>query len=462
MTEVFTFDEVEYSEYMENLRVTVSNQLEDLVDQEQDGEDQLSELRGSEPISIIRTRSQSGRHRIETKLQVEEDGSSSSVILGQSLRLGKSFEVGIDKNYVSSFATDAGETRTPRKMKPSDFVALKVLGEGAYGKVFLVKEKTTGRLFAQKQLKKASMIVEEKKIQQSKTERSILESVRHPYIVRLFYALQDSQKLYLILEYAQGGELFTHLAMERMFSEDVASFYVAEILLALHHLHVNVGVIYRDLKPENCLLDAEGHLVLTDFGLSKVTAEEQCRTFLGTPEYMAPEVLAGKEYDYSVDWWSLGIIIFELLTGNTPYRSNNHQQLLEKITKTKLRLPYYLSADAKDLLLRLLKKEPKKRLVGHKDIDIFKKHRFFRKIDWKKLEQRHPDIIPPIVPVITDPELAENFASSFTNMELTADDIRTTDEIAIPEKGTANHDHEFKGFSFTASQSFIDYAVSPR
>ncbi|KAA8898867.1 hypothetical protein TRICI_006450 [Trichomonascus ciferrii] len=369
-------------------------------------------------------------------------------------RLGSSYEVGIDNNYISSFAGQAGKSE--KKMTPEEFEPLKILGEGTYGKVFLVKQKSTGRLFAQKQLKKASMVVEKKKIEQTKTERAILESVRHPYIVRLFYALQDSQKLYLILEYAQGGELFTHLAMERMLSEEVTAFYAAEIVLALCHLHTNVGVVYRDLKPENCLLDAQGHLVLTDFGLSKVADDgEACRTFLGTPEYMAPEVLEGKEYGYAVDWWSLGAVCHDLMTGSPPFRGNNHAKIIEKIKKTKkLNLPYYLSADAKDFLIRLLRKDPNKRL-GHNDIATIKNHRFFRKIDWKALESRSPDVVPPIVPVITDPELAENFSSSFTSRPLTPEDEGS---IPIPKNTDVDTSQVFKGFSFTASQSFIELA----
>jgi serine/threonine protein kinase len=362
-------------------------------------------------------------------------------------RLGTSYEVGIDETYVSSFADIPGR----RKMVPEDFEPLKVLGQGAYGKVLLVREKATGRLYAQKQLKKASMIVEQKKILQTKSERSILESVKHPYIVRLFYALQDHHKLYLLLEYAQGGELFTHLASERMFSEDVTAFYVAEMTLALNHLHSNVGVVYRDLKPENCLLDSEGHLVLTDFGLSKVAEDgSTCNSLLGTPEYMAPEILQGKEYDYAVDWWSLGAVCYDLLTGSPPFTGNNHKMIIDKVTKSKLNLPYYLSADAKDLLTRLLRKDPNRRL-GYKDIVVIKNHRFFRKIDWKKLEVRDPQVIPPIVPVITDPILAENFSSEFTDMVLSPDNRQS-----IPVPCTGVDPHAFQGFSYTASQSFID------
>jgi serine/threonine protein kinase len=341
-----------------------------------------------------------------------------------------------------------------RKMTAEDFEPLMCLGKGSYGTVLLVRQRATGRLFAQKTFKKASITVHKKLIEQTKTERNILESVnRHPFIVNFYYAFQDHEKLYLILEYAQGGELFHHLAAERMFSEEVAAFYMAEMVLALDHLHRTVGVIYRDLKPENCLLDSEGHLLLTDFGLSKVTLDEDnpCRSFLGTVEYMAPEVVQGLEYGAAVDWWSLGALGYDLLTGAPPFSGNNNTKIQEKIVKQKLALPYYLSADAKDLLTRLLRKEPKKRLGFNmsKDLQIMKKHRFFRKIDWKKLEAR--ELEPPIQPLITDPELAENFAQDFTDLPLSPVLTKKFDDMF-----SESQSNPFGGFSFVASESLLE------
>lgn len=401
---------------------------------------------GPRPIAIKENGHRRRRSSVGSTLQPGSAGSLSS-------RLGKSFEVDIDQQFISSIA----ESQKRRRMLPSDFEHLKVLGQGTYGKVLLVKEKSTGRLYAQKQLKKASMIVEEKKIQQTKTEKEILESVRHPYIVKLFYALQDHDKLYLILEYAQGGELYHHLSNQAMLSETIVSFYAAEIALAINHLHVNVGVIYRDLKPENCLLDADGHLVLTDFGLSKVATDDagRCKTFLGTPEFMAPEILKGESYDYAVDWWSLGAVCFNLLTGSPPFPGNNHTMILKKIQRAKRPdFPFFLTADAQDFIARLLRKDPSKR-VGHKDFEtVIKKHRFFRRIDWKKLETRDPSIIPPIQPLITNPELAENFSNEFTDLAIEEEPQGTP----IPTPKKSSDPHPFTGFSFTASQSFIDCA----
>ena len=347
-----------------------------------------------------------------------------------------------------------------RKMTSSDFDPMTCLGKGTYGTVLLVKQRATGRLYAQKQLRKASLTVHKKLVEQTKTERVILESVnRHPFVVKLYYAFQDREKLYLILEYAQGGELFHHLAIERMFSEDIAAFYMAEMILALEHLHNNVGVVYRDLKPENCLLDAEGHLLLTDFGLSKVAVEGDggCRSFLGTIEYMAPEVVQSLEYGTAVDWWSLGALGFDLLTGSPPFTGGNHKKIQEKILRQKLVLPYYLGPDAKDLLTRLLRKEPRKRLGAKmpRDMQTIKKHRFFRKIDWKALEHRELD--PPIKPLITDPELAENFSNDFTDLAVSPVlSARKSVGVDMDLINRVEPDDPFGGFSFVASSSLLE------
>lgn len=361
-----------------------------------------------------------------------------------------------------------------RKMTASDFETLKCLGKGAFGTVLLVKQHSSGRLFAQKQLKKASLTVEKRLVEQTKTERAILESVkRHPFVVKLYYAFQDKKKLYLILEYAQGGELFHHLAMERTFTEEVTAFYMAEMVLALDHLHRNLGVVYRDLKPENCLLDAEGHLLLTDFGLSKVALDDpndldsvkKCNSFLGTIDYMAPEVVQEKEYDQAVDWWSLGALGYDLLTGSPPFAANNHKKAQERIVKGKFTPPYYLSPDAKDLMIRLLRKEPKKRLGGNmpKDLQTIKNHRFFRKIDWKALQNR--DLVAPIQPIITDPEAAENFDAEFTGAAVSPVESRLSKGIDFDRRqhsrsdSIASVDEHFGGFSFVASKSLLDFEL---
>ncbi|KZZ86633.1 serine/threonine protein kinase [Ascosphaera apis ARSEF 7405] len=385
------------------------------------------------------------------------------------------YEVPLEQDFISAEVECTDDKKLDRKMSADDFEPISCLGKGAFGTVLLVKHKVSGGLYAQKQFRKASLTVHKKLIEQTKTERAILESVnRHPFVVKLYYAFQDHEKLYLILEYAQGGELFHHLQMEKMFPEDTASFYMAEMVLALEHLHRDVGVVYRDLKPENCLLDAEGHLLLTDFGLSKVAVDEddRCNSSLGTVEYMAPEVVQGKEYGKACDWWSLGALGCDLLTGSPPFSGNNKAKVQEKIVKQKLNLPFYLTPDAKDLLTRLLRKDPKKRLGYNmsKDLDTIKKHRFFRKIDWRALARR--ELEPPIQPLITDPLLAENFSEEFTGLPLkpliapeplstpmTPDTTisATVDPRDVPH---AKNEDPFGGFSFVAPRSLLDHGLT--
>ncbi|KAL8716339.1 MAG: hypothetical protein Q9220_000244 [cf. Caloplaca sp. 1 TL-2023] len=373
-----------------------------------------------------------------------------------------SYEVALEHDFISP---DIGRGDMPscddtpvadhmvRKMTSTDFEPLRCLGKGTYGTVLLVKQAGTGRLFAQKQFRKASLTVKQHLIEQTNTERAILESInRHPYVVKLFYAFQDQEKLYLILEYAQGGELFTRMLTEGMFPEETAAFYMAEMVLALEHLHNTVGVVYRDLKPENCLLDAEGHLLLTDFGLSKVAVhgDYRCRSMTGTLEYMAPEVILQQNYGPEIDWWSFAVLGFEMLAGNSPFHAKNDSKIREKILKSKLVLPFFMSIDAKDLLTRMLRKKPKERLGARlpKDLQVIKSHRLFRRIDWGKLEKRQLE--PPFKPVVTDPELAENFAVEFT-------DLAVSPVTMHPKRdwGMDRAVDPFGGFSFVASRSLL-------
>ncbi|ODV65913.1 Pkinase-domain-containing protein [Hyphopichia burtonii NRRL Y-1933] len=357
-------------------------------------------------------------------------------------KYSSSFEIDINESFVSPLNRNSPYIESSIKYKPklSDFIPLKVLGKGAYGKVLLVKEKSTGRLFAQKQLKKASLIinetnqVNETNLKRTLNEKSILEKVNHSNIVKLFYAFQDNNKVYLILEYLDGGELFHHLAQEKFMSEKNSAYYIAQIILALRYLHSELKVIYRDLKPENCMLNSEGNLVLTDFGLSKVSSTSDSKhSMIGTAQYMAPEILKGEPYDYSVDWWSLGCVIYDLLTGSPPFTGNNNKKIMDKIISAKknLKFPFYLSNDAKDLLRKLLQPNPDKRLNIDDDFNKLKNHRFFRFVDWNHLQNLNDEaykkqiletsdyVLPPILPLITDPELAENFDEEFTEMPFT-------------------------------------------
>ncbi|KAL1934670.1 hypothetical protein VTP01DRAFT_6852 [Rhizomucor pusillus] len=349
--------------------------------------------------------------------EVDESGYSSEIDAAEPTPIPadeRLYEVALGKNYISSSVKDS--SAPAKRICIDDFEILKLLGRGAYGKVMLCRHKQSQQLYAMKVLKKASLFVHAKNAEHTKAERQILEEVRHPFIVQLMYAFQTQDRLYLILQYAVGGELFTQMAAEQMFSENAARFYIAELVLALEHLH-KLGIVYRDLKPENCMLDADGHILLTDFGLSKVALDGKANTLCGTAEYMAPEVLMGMHYDKSVDWWTLGILMYEMLTGSTPFRSSNKAKTFQAIKQKKLHVPYYLSSDASNLLHQLLRKNPNSRLGSTEDgSERVKSHRWFRKIDWDSVLKRQ--MTPPIIPVVTDPALAENFDEQFTKEEI--------------------------------------------
>ncbi|PVU91563.1 hypothetical protein BB561_004335 [Smittium simulii] len=309
----------------------------------------------------------------------------------------------------------------------SDFSVHKLIGSGGYGKVYLVQKNDNSKFFAMKALKKASILLHRRQIAFAKAERTILELVQHPFIVKLYYAFQSNSRLYLIMDYISGGELFYHMSKERIFTDEQASFYVAEIAIALDHLH-SLGIIYRDLKPENILLNSNGHLVLTDFGLSKnhIPKENEhddnpkTNTFCGTPSYMAPEIFdLNKPYEKSVDWWSLGILTYEMLTGKVPFKGKSHKQVYDTIMKRKLLFPKYISPDAADFIRKLLKKNPEQRLGYNKNsLQKISQHRFFIDIDWEILVTSHEKLIPPIIPEVAFDGDVSCFDTFFTDQNL--------------------------------------------
>ncbi|KAJ3222864.1 serine/threonine protein kinase psk1, partial [Chytriomyces hyalinus] len=282
--------------------------------------------------------------------------------------------------------------------------------------VFLVRRRATDEIFAMKVLKKATLVIHTKTVEHTKNERSILSQVAHNFIVKLHYAFQTPDKLFLILQYAPGGNLFRHLSIQRMFHEDTAAFYIGELLLAIDHLH-SLGIIYRDLKPENVLLDAEGHVLLTDFGLSKVALET--RTICGTLEYTAPEVFdEANHYGRAVDYWSLGAMLFDMITGSPPFTGNNRKKVMEGILKKKPTFPPYLTSHATDLIKKLLTKNPVLRLGANSETGATEmmNHRYFRKINWKNLAARKLE--PPIRPDVSNSLDTRNFHECYTGMPL--------------------------------------------
>jgi len=299
------------------------------------------------------------------------------------------------------------------KVRLDDFELLKVLGRGSFGKVMQVRKKSDGKVYAMKILKKRAIIARNQ-VEHTKAERKILQALQHPFLMTLRYAFQSKEKLYFVLDYFQGGELFFHLKNNRRFPEDVARLYVGEIALALGHLH-SLSVIYRDLKPENILLDDNGHVCLTDFGLSKdVDPSDKAHTFCGTPEYLAPEIVTGAGHDKAVDWWSLGILLYELTVGIPPFYSQNVNEMYNKIQHGVLRFPPFLSENCKSLIVQLLNRDPKKRLGSKDDVNDLKAHPFFKPISWDKMMKKEID--PPYKPKVKGGKESDpiNFDPTFT------------------------------------------------
>ncbi|KAG7663610.1 YPK2 [[Candida] subhashii] len=323
-------------------------------------------------------------------------------------------------NLQDMISNEMGEIMLTIEFKPiskkqhlsiEDFDLLKVIGKGSFGKVMQVVKKDTKQIYALKTLRKQH-IVSRMEVTHTLAERTVLARINNPFIVPLKFSFQSPEKLYLVLSFINGGELFWHLQREGKFSMDRSRFYIAELLTALESLH-DLNVIYRDLKPENILLDYQGHIALCDFGLCKLnmTNEDKTSTFCGTPEYLAPELLLGQGYTRSVDWWTLGTLLYEMLTGLPPFYDDDVPVMYQKILKNELKFPAFLQGtDAQDLLIKLLQKDPKYRLNDAQEI---KAHPFFKDIDWNKLLNK--SYLPPFKPNVENLLDTSNFDQDFTN-----------------------------------------------
>ena len=325
-----------------------------------------------------------------------------------------------------------------------DFDLLKVLGKGSFGKVMQVSFKRTGEVLAMKVLHKDA-VIQRNQMTHTKAERHILQAVQHPFLVGLRYAFQNEAKLYMVLDYLNGGELFFHLKQAKRFDEPRARFYTAEIALALGHLH-SLGIIYRDLKPENILLDSDGHLRITDFGLAKeeVVDNSSAKTFCGTPEYLAPEILLDKGHGRAVDWWSLGTLLYEMLSGLPPFYDQNLNAMYKKILQNELRFPSFFSAGAKDILARLLDRDPAKRMGSSADdVEDVKCHAFFNAIDWELLMQKK--ITPPFKPNVGGTKDVSNFDTCFTEEKAQDSFVDQSTLARIKQQGDGG---DFEGFTY--------------
>ncbi|CAG8433938.1 12141_t:CDS:2 [Ambispora gerdemannii] len=291
------------------------------------------------------------------------------------------------------------------KLSLNNFDLCRTLGTGSFGRVHLVQSKHNQKFYAMKVLKK-SEVVRLKQVEHTNNEKRILEQTSHPFMVKLWGTFQDSANLYMVMDYVVGGELFSVLRKTQRFPDHVAKFYASEVLLAFEFLH-SKDIIYRDLKPENLLLDRNGHIKITDFGFAKHVPDVTW-TLCGTPDYLAPEVIQSKGYSKAVDWYSLGVLIFEMLAGYPPFYDEDHMRLYEKIVAGRVKYPSFFESVVKDLLKRLLTADLSKRYGnlkgGSEDI---KQHNWFKGVDWERLCRQ--EIEAPYIPHVNGDGDTSNF-----------------------------------------------------
>ncbi|KAI6189657.1 Protein kinase C [Aphelenchoides bicaudatus] len=343
----------------------------------------------------------------------------------------------------SALSSPSGDSDSANKLSINDFTFIKVLGKGSFGKVILAEKKGSDDVFAVKILKK-DVILQDDDVECTMCEKRILAlAAKHPFLTALYCSFQTPDRLCFVMEYVNGGDLMFQIQRARKFEEPRARFYAAEVTCALQFLH-RYNVIYRDLKLDNILLDAEGHCRLADFGMCKegITRDNLTSTFCGTPDYIAPEILQEMEYGFSVDWWALGVLLYEMCAGQPPFEADNEDDLFEAILHDDVLYPVWLSREAVNILKAFMTKNPLRRLgcvQSQGSEDAIRAHPFFREIDWDALEARK--VKPPFKPRIKNRRDVNNFDQDFTREEPT---LTPTDPAVIR---TIAQD-EFRGFSF--------------
>lgn len=334
--------------------------------------------------------------------QVKIASVSATTAMISSGRVGGRRKVGVIKEPPSPSSNGVSSVR---QYSLHDFDIVKTIGTGTFGRVCLCRDKVTSQYLAMKILA-ITDVIRLKQVEHVKNEKNILRLVTHPFIIEMYWHYRDDRFLYMLFEYVCGGELFAYLRNAGKFPMTTASFYASEIVSALEYLH-SLSVVYRDLKPENLLLDQDGHLKITDFGFAKKLTDRTW-TLCGTPEYLAPEIIQSKGHNKAVDWWALGILIYEMLAGYPPFFDDNPFGIYEKILGGRVEWPRHLDTSAKDLIKKLLTQDRTKRLGNMKNgADDVKRHRFFKNIDWEDVY--HKQLKPPIVPKVSYEGDTRNF-----------------------------------------------------
>ena len=309
-----------------------------------------------------------------------------------------------------------------KKVTLNDFKMLKVLGRGTFGKVCLVQYKATKKYYAMKK-KKKNIILEHNQVTHTLLEKKILQNLNYQFLVGMDFCFQTQERIYFVMNFIRGGELFSHLHNCKYFGEEKAKFYSAIIGLALEYLHTH-GIVYRDIKPDNILIDEDGYLKLADFGMSKMLKDqEKAFSLCGTPEYFAPEIITREGHNKSADWWSYGILLYEMLYGIPPFYSKNTEKMFELITKAELKFPNKIEVSdyAKDLIKNLLIKDQDLRLGSEGGFEEIRKHSFFKGFDFKALEEKK--LKAPFIPTLRGSMDVTNFDRRYTSEEIVTSEI---------------------------------------
>jgi len=361
-------------------------------------------------------------------------------------------------------STGSGNNKIPQnvsfrlstKLCPDDVEILKCIGKGSFGVVFQVKMKKNQKIYAMKRLNKKDLVAR-KQVAHTNTERRVLANIDHPFIVSLRFAFQTKSKLYMLMDYHCGGELFFHLQKEGKFSESRSRFYAAEICLAIECLH-RKGITYRDLKPENILLDFDGHIKITDFGLSKeVTSSPDSitRTFCGSPEYLAPEMLLQKGYDHGVDWWAFGTIVYEMLVGTPPFYCQDIQRMYQNILTQPVTFYQGMSRESMLLIQGLLEKEPINRWRCRR----IKECSFFRPIDWNKLYRK--GVEPPVRPQVLSESDTQNFEQFSVNSKSNKHGTYLMQTPSFASHSLLAAQDQFPNFTYDETQDKALQSIKP-